>query len=251
MRLRPISNGMKKSAIILIVIIILIIWVMLFFYSSEQKALRAISNFEECKSQGYPVMKSLPLQCRTPDGRNFVEDMEKPQIGYLLIRVENPTSGSQIASPLEITGQARGNWYFEADFPITLEDQTGRVLAQTIAQAQGEWMTTEFVPFKATLNFNPGALTEATLIFHKNNPSGLPENDDRFEIPVKLKNSKTAQACLRTGCSSQICSDEEIVSTCEFLPQYACYQLARCEKQVNGECGWTETAEFKSCIANI
>jgi len=51
-------------------------------------------------------------------------------------------------------------------------------------------MTTEFVPFKATLDFNPGTLTEGVLIFHKDNPSGLPENDDQFEIPIRFKNSE-------------------------------------------------------------
>lgn len=33
------------------------------------------SSFEECAAQGNPVMESYPRQCRTPDGRIFVEEI--------------------------------------------------------------------------------------------------------------------------------------------------------------------------------
>jgi hypothetical protein len=32
-----------------------------------------INSFEDCANAGYPVMESYPRQCRTPDGRTFVE----------------------------------------------------------------------------------------------------------------------------------------------------------------------------------
>jgi len=34
-----------------------------------------VSNFKECEQAGYPVMESYPRQCRTPDGRLFVEEI--------------------------------------------------------------------------------------------------------------------------------------------------------------------------------
>ncbi|HCS78848.1 TPA: hypothetical protein DIV55_03825 [Patescibacteria group bacterium] len=34
-----------------------------------------ISSFAACAAAGYPVAESYPRQCRTPDGRNFVEDV--------------------------------------------------------------------------------------------------------------------------------------------------------------------------------
>jgi len=34
-----------------------------------------INSFEDCANAGYPVMESYPRQCRTPDGRNFVEEI--------------------------------------------------------------------------------------------------------------------------------------------------------------------------------
>ncbi len=57
-------------------------------------------------------------------------------------------------------------------------------------------------------------------------------------------------ACRPTGCSGQICSDKDEVSTCEFQPQYACYQTATCERQPTGVCGWTPTAALTACLAN-
>ena len=35
-----------------------------------------IRTFEECEDAGYPIMESYPRQCRTPDGRTFVNQFE-------------------------------------------------------------------------------------------------------------------------------------------------------------------------------
>lgn len=104
-----------------------------------------------------------------------------------LIRVSNPAVGQLVTSPLTVTGEARGNWYFEASFPLRLEDENGTVLATGYAQAQGEWMTTDFVPFSGTLNFPAPATPTGVLILEKDNPSGLPEHADERRIPVQLQ----------------------------------------------------------------
>src|SRR6185436_520379 len=59
-------------------------------------------------------------------------------------------AGDTVSSPLTVTGEARGNWYFEASFPAVLVDWDGKIIAQLPAQAQGDWMTQEFVPFSVT-----------------------------------------------------------------------------------------------------
>jgi hypothetical protein len=104
-----------------------------------------------------------------------------------LIMVETPTKGATITSPLTITGSARGTWYFEASFPVELRDASGKIIAQHYAEAQSEWMTTDFVVFKSTLTFpkQPAGST-GMLILRKDNPSGLPEHDRSVEIPVKF-----------------------------------------------------------------
>lgn len=103
-----------------------------------------------------------------------------------LIVVASPLPNATVSNPLQVTGEARGYWFFEASFPIRLEDENGNVLVQSIGTAQGEWMTEEFVPFTATLEFDPGTSTSGVLILEKDNPSGMPENADSLEIPVQF-----------------------------------------------------------------
>lgn len=148
------------------------------------------TTFEECAAL-YPVMESFPRQCRTPGGALFVEEVDQPPAQSAtpgipnLITVTSPTSGQQISSPLTITGEARGTWYFEASFPLELRDASGAVIAQHYAEAQADWMTENFVPFRSTLSFPAQpAGSQGTLILRKDNPSGLPENDNSVSIPV-------------------------------------------------------------------
>lgn len=105
-----------------------------------------------------------------------------------LIRVDTPLPGAVVSSPLVVRGEARGGWYFEASFPLELRDADGAVLAQGYAQAQGEWMTKEYVPFESiplTFPAQPKG-SVGTLVVHNDNPSGLPENDRSLSIPVKF-----------------------------------------------------------------
>lgn len=111
-----------------------------------------------------------------------------------LIRLDNPRPGQIISSPFTISGQARGNWFFEASFPVILTDRDGKIIAQGIAQAKSDWMTTEFVPFGATLTFAVDKNiynTQGSLILKKDNPSGLSQNDDALEIPIIFGTVKT------------------------------------------------------------
>ncbi len=89
-------------------------------------------------------------------------------------------------SPITFTGQARGMMFFEASFPVVVQDDTGAVVAQGIATAtvdpsdtsgQG-WMSENMVPFTAILEKKNDPLTkQGTVIFHNDNPSGLSEHD--------------------------------------------------------------------------
>jgi len=103
-----------------------------------------------------------------------------------LIWVSAPLPNQTVSSPLVVTGQARGSWYFEASFPVKLYDANGNLVAQAAAQAQGDWMTQDYVPFTVTLTFTHPATTMGTLVLEKDNPSGLPQNANQLEIPVKF-----------------------------------------------------------------
>ncbi len=101
------------------------------------------------------------------------------------IIVDSPASGSIVKSPLTITGRAKGTWYFEASFPVRLFDDQGNELAVAPAQAEGDWMTEDYVPFSVTLTFTTTAKT-GTLVLEKDNPSGMPENAKSVSNPVQF-----------------------------------------------------------------
>ena len=180
-----------------------------------------------------------------------------------LVRLSNIASGDTMTSPLVVEGEARGYWFFEASFPVRIMDGDGKELGVGVAQAQknpatGEvnWMTEEFVPFRATVEFKKPQFVAGTLVLEKDNPSGLPEHDDELRVPINFSNAggkgdDASGKCFVGGCSGQACSGEEgVITTCEFREEYACYKTAVCERQPSGECGWTKTAELKSCLDN-
>ena len=111
------------------------------------------------------------------------ETADQEPIGNL-IRVERPLPNNGVSSPLRISGQARGYWYFEADFPVRLETYDGETLARGLAEAQGDWMTESFVPFRAELSFDAPDDERGYLVFERANPSGRPENERSFRLPV-------------------------------------------------------------------
>jgi hypothetical protein len=109
-------------------------------------------------------------------------------IEHPLIRLETPQPNEVITSPLRVTGEAVGNWFFEASFPVQLFDANYKEipLSPSYIMATDDWMTTEFVPFTGNLNFTKPETAEGILILKKDNPSGLPEHDDEVVIPIKF-----------------------------------------------------------------
>ena len=102
-----------------------------------------------------------------------------------LVTLISPTEGDYISSPVIIEGKARGNWFFEASFPVFVVDWDGLIIGQGIAQAQSEWMTTDYVQFRAEITFTKSVVkNNGWIILKKDNPSGLPEYDDAFEVPI-------------------------------------------------------------------
>ena len=125
---------------------------------------------------------------------NSIKLFEK-EISKTII-IESPKANEIIDSPLIIKGKARGNWFFEATFPVTLVDWDGKIIAESYVEAKDNWMTEDFVPFEGKLEFkNPSFPNtnikhfshRGTLIFRNSNPSGLLENQYYFELPIRFK----------------------------------------------------------------
>lgn len=105
------------------------------------------------------------------------------------IVVETPAAGETVTSPLVVRGKAKGAWFFEASFPVKLLDALGTERTSVPAQAQSEWMTEDYVPFEVTLPFKVENAQYGTIVFRRDNPSGLPEHDEEFRLAVWLEPS--------------------------------------------------------------
>lgn len=168
------------------------------YYSKRQPSYNSITTFDLCKSAGYQVVtgngKTIADTCSTPDGQVFTStavltpdsDTTASTSIESMIRIDGLIANQVVKSPLTITGRALGNWYFEASFPVELLDGNGKSLMIKPAQAQSDWMTTAFVPFTVTLSFSAPTTATGTLVFRNDNPSGLPENQKEFRIPVRF-----------------------------------------------------------------
>lgn len=154
-----------KNIISWFLIITVIIWVIWFFWAQETLA-------PEVSDTPAEVMEKLPADMAA-DTAQMIE--------------VNLVPNTQITSPMTLTGRAFGPWYFEASFPIELRDSNNTLLATAIAQAQGDWMTENWVPFTAPLSFpaQPSGST-GTLVLKKDNPSGEPQNDASLVVPVQF-----------------------------------------------------------------
>lgn len=103
------------------------------------------------------------------------------------IRLDFPEPNATLGRTFTVTGAARGPWYFEASFPVQVVSNGGTILLDTFAEAQGDWMTEEFVAFSKEITVPEGYTGDAWLVLHRDNASGLPENDKSVSIPIVIK----------------------------------------------------------------
>lgn len=100
------------------------------------------------------------------------------------IAVSEPVANATVRSPLTVHGEARGSWYFEASFPVSLRDGHGKEIATAPARAQGDWMSNDLVPFVAMFTAFHASTQTGSLVLEKDNPSGLPEHGGMLIVPV-------------------------------------------------------------------
>ena len=171
----------------LIAVFVLLVALAYGFYKKtppQDAITQTIASFEDC-AKVYPVMESYPAECKTEDGKTFTQDVGNELSKLDLVTIDSPRPNAGIASPLHISGKARGSWYFEASFPVELQDTKGRVIAQGAAKAQSDWMTNNFVSYQLDLTYptQPKG-SKGTLLLKKDNPSGDPAKDDSLIVPV-------------------------------------------------------------------
>lgn len=121
----------------------------------------------------YQPFSSQTLSNRIPDNNS--------------IKIFSPRTQEIIKNPLFISGEAQGIWFFEAQFTAELYDANKNFLGRAILTAKNNWMNKGFIPFEGDLNFIYPSTSLGTLKFLSANPSGLPDKQLVFEIPVQFE----------------------------------------------------------------
>lgn len=74
-------------------------------------------------------------------------------------------------------------------------------------------------------------------------------SEDNILDKKKIDNITTNDDCIIAGCNNQVCTDQENYTTdCRWHKSYGCYEKGVCERQNDGECGWTRTNEIMQCL---
>lgn len=184
------------------VILIVLVAALYLFTRTPVSQVAMATTYEECIAAGYPSQGTNPDTCQLPDGtvltsQTSVATSTPTSVATtstttasttqtMEIQVTSLSTNQVVSSPLTIAGTARGPWYFEGSFPVTLLDGNGKIIAQAPAKATSDWMVSTLVPFSVTLTFTKPATATGTLIFKNDNPSGLPQNAKSMSFPVRF-----------------------------------------------------------------
>lgn len=127
------------------------------------------------------IATPTPAPSPSPTSENGAE----PFVSENVI-VTDPLPNAKVSQTFTVRGQARGNWFFEASFPLQVRDPGNNNVGGGIAMTSDNWMTTEFVSFEGKVmveNYSG----PARLVLMKDNPSGLPEFEDSVEFDIVVQ----------------------------------------------------------------
>ncbi len=192
---------MKKFLLFLFILSFLVILGGFFYWQKEKKIpSKGVLN---CAKEGEkinrnPLIGSTDIKCcfglvEWRESRSFSICLKPTKEGIV---IDSPKENEKIKSPLKISGKAKGNWFFEAEFTAELYDENENFLGNAILTAKEDWMTENFVDFEGTLEFSQPQSENGKLRFLSANPSGLAENQKIFEIPIQFEKIKYRKVLL-------------------------------------------------------
>jgi hypothetical protein len=157
---------MKTKYLITIVLIIFSVFALTFFFTRFKTA-----------STNYPYSNDVKIS------NSFIE-------------LDTLRNNDTISSPLLIKGKINSSWMFEGRFPIVLLDDKRQPITQTLGEeaVPGSWTQEGMIDFQANLSFSTNAKA-GFVVIKKDNPSGLPQNDQSQEIPVRFIATEVGQFC--------------------------------------------------------
>ncbi len=100
-----------------------------------------------------------------------------------------PAVNARVTSPLQASGIAPADWYFENHFPARLIDAQGEPIAHAPAHPRVSWTEPGPKEFDADLSFSVSAETAAILVLEEDMP-GEGEAPRQVRVPVVLAPSE-------------------------------------------------------------
>ena len=178
---------MKKNLLILIFVLMIVTVLSFYFFVFKPEEVKPVicpDEQKECPDGTF--VKKIPPKCE-------FESCPGEEDGILIF---SPKRNEKIKSSIKIEGQARGLWFFEAQFNAKLFDENENFLGEAILTAKSDWMTENFVSFEGELIFMNPSSESGVLRFLSANPSGLPEHQMIFDVPVQFEKLTTRKVLL-------------------------------------------------------
>lgn len=179
---------MNRKIVLTSLLFLAILMIVAIVFQAKDKTPKLVTNFSECSQAGYPILESYPRRCVDKTGKSYTENISDKQLETKPII--NEPKKLEISSPIEIKGKARGNWFFEGQFPIEITDENGKILGQGSARSSGNWLTEDYITFSTKIVFSTSTTAKGFIILKKDNPSGLSENDVQEKIIVSFSTQK-------------------------------------------------------------
>jgi hypothetical protein len=157
-------NKIAKFVVIFFAVIIIVLLWILAFVNPPKKATVATGT-----------IPTTPNYAISPDGH---------------VKIFKPTPSQIITSPATVSGSVTGGgWLFEGTFPIKVVGADGTVLGmgQIHETNPGTWTSLGEVPFSGIISFSTPDSATGTIVFSKDNPSGLPRNSESFSVPIRFR----------------------------------------------------------------
>lgn len=180
------EQGISNLVMVLIAAIIILVGICAVYvtYASQQRRINDLNN--QVSTLQNQSNKSCPSSLSQSETNQICPDYSYKSVKGVTATVYTPMKNDISSSPVGVIGKIPGNWSSEAQFPVKLLDSQGNVVAQAPATILGTWQTTNPEPFSVQLTYSASLAGTGTLILQKDNPSGLPANDDSISIPIRF-----------------------------------------------------------------
>ena len=170
---------MKKKNIIILLMVIPLLTFFIFLKSNEDNW---ICENGQWVKHGNPTVSMPTTTCEI----KTVENNANTEYDGSLI-LNNLKENDLLQTGFIIEGKVKDNFFFEGTFPIEVQDMSGNGLGTLFATSKTDWMTSDYIEFKTEpINFDKKDNTEGYILFKKDNPSGLSENDRTIKLKVKF-----------------------------------------------------------------